>query len=275
MVRIITIASGKGGVGKTTITANLGIALSQQNQRVLVVDSDVAMANLSLLLGMQSSPITLHDVLLGESNVHDAIYEGPGGIHFIPSGLSIESYRRVDPERLEAVIREVADSYDFVLLDAPAGIEKSVMASLAAADEILLITMPNSPSVADVLKTKIVAQRIGSNPIGVILNFLRGEKGEISDEDIMKMLELPIYGMIPYDPEVRKSFMQENVAPVIIRKPESPASVAINKMAAKLSGVSVEMQPVKKKKEGFFARLFGFFKRKKKADAEEIKKETE
>ena len=273
MTRIITIASGKGGVGKTTITANLGIALAQRNQRVLVVDADVAMANLSLLLGMQSSPITLHDVLLGESSIHDAIYDGPGGVHFIPSGLSLESYRRVDPERLESVIKEISASYDFVLLDAPAGIEKSVMASLAAADEILLVTIPNSPSVADVLKTKIVAQRIGSRPIGVILNFLRGEKGEISDDDIMKMLELPIYGMIPYDPEVRKSFMQENVAPVIIRKPESPASVAIHKMAAKLSGVSVEIKAVKAKNKGLFARLFGFFKRKKKADAAEIKKE--
>ncbi len=274
MVRIITIASGKGGVGKTTITANLGIALAQMKFRVLLVDADVAMANLSLLLGMQSSPITLHDVLLGESNVHDAIYDGPSGINFIPSGLSMESYRRVDPERLEAVIRQVADNYDFVLLDAPAGIEKTVMAALAAADEVLLVTMPNSPSIADVLKTKIVSQRIGSNPIGIILNFLRGEKGEISDEDIMKMLELPVYGLIPYDGEVRKSYMQESVSPVLIRKPHSPASIAIKKMAAKLSGAKLEAGQLKPKKQGFFARLFSIFKKKKKASAVEIKNQT-
>jgi septum site-determining protein MinD len=229
------------------------------------------MANLSLLLGMQSSPITLHDVLLGESNVHDAIYEGPAGIHFIPSGLSIESYRRVDPERLESVVREIADNYDFVLIDAPAGIEKSVMAALAAAEEVLLVTAPNSPSVADVLKIKIVVQRIGSNPIGVVMNFIRGEKGEISDDDIMKMLELPIYGMVPYDSEVRKSFMQENVAPVIIRCPDSPASVAIQKMAAKLSGVSIEIRPTKKQ-GGIFSRLFGFLGRKKKSQRSRNKK---
>ena len=275
MARIITIASGKGGVGKTTITANLGIALVQAGQRVLLVDADVAMANLSLLLGMQSSPITLHDVLLGESNVQDAIYDGPGGVKFVPSGLSIESYRRVDSERLESVIHQIAENYDFILLDAPAGIEKNVMAALSAAEEVLLVTMPNSPSVADVLKTKIVAQRIGSKPVGVVLNFLRGEKGEITDEDIMKMLELPIYGAIPYDAAVRKSFMQENVSPVLIRKPQSPASVAIKKMAAKLSGVSIEIGKVKVEKPGFFARLFGIFRRKKKANVGEIKKETE
>jgi len=118
MTRIITLASGKGGVGKTSITANIGIALAQQGQRVLLVDADVAMANLSLLLGMQSSPITLHDVLLGEANSQDSIYDGPEGINFIPSGLSLESYKRVDSERLEAIISEVASNYDYVLLDA-------------------------------------------------------------------------------------------------------------------------------------------------------------
>lgn len=275
MGRIIAIASGKGGVGKTTVTANLGIALVQRGLKVLLVDADVAMANLSLLFGMQSSPITLHDVLLGESNVYDSIYEGPGGVNFIPSGLSMESYRRVDPERLEGVIKQVADNYDFVLLDAPPGIEKNVMAALAAAEEVLLVTMPDSLSVADVLKTKIVAQRIGSNPIGVVLNFIRGEKGEISDEDIMKMLELPIYGMVPYDAEIRKSFMQENVMPLVLRRPESPASVAIKKIAAKLSGVSVEITAPIQKKQSFVSKLLGIFKKKKKADTAEIKKETE
>lgn len=262
MVRIITIASGKGGVGKTTLTANLGIALAMRGKKVLLVDADVAMANLSLLLGMQSSPITLHDVLLGESSVRDAIYDGPQGIHFIPSGLSLESYRRVDSERLESVIKSVAGDYDFVLMDAPAGIEKNVLSALSACDEVLLITMPDSPSIADVLKTKIVAQRLNAKPIGVIVNFIRGEKGEVSIDDIMKMLELPVYGKIPYDDEVRKSFMQEKVSPVIIRRPEAPASGAIHKSAAKLAGLSVQFQPTKK--ESFITILLNkLFKKKK------------
>ncbi len=276
MGKIITIASGKGGVGKTTLTANLGIALSQAGQRVLLVDADIAMANLSLLLAMQSSPLTLHDVLLGESSIDDAIYDGPAGVSFIPSGLSLESYRRVDSERLEAVVREVAPSYDFVLLDAPAGIEKNVMASLAAADEILLITMANSPSIADVLKTKLVAQRLGSSPIGVVVNFKMDEKGEISNDDIMKMLELPVYGAIPYDPEVRKSFMQEKAQPVMLRKPNSPAAVAMRKIAARIAGVKPVVPSAKPSGEGFLSRLLGIFKRgKKRAGAGAIKKQTE
>ena len=276
MARIITIASGKGGVGKTTLTANLGIALSQMGKRVLLVDADIAMANLSLLLGMQSSPITLHDVLLGESAIDDAIYDGPAGSNFIPSGLSLESYRRVDSERLESVVRSVAEKYDFILLDAPAGIEKNVMAALAAADEILLLTVADSPSIADVLKIKLTAQRLGSNPIGVVLNLSTGEKGEIGSDDIMKMLELPVYGVIPFDPEVRRSFMQEKVQPVILRKPNSPASIAIRKIAAKIAGVKIESFYVQEKRKGFLSRLAGLFKRGKKTPkAAEIKKETE
>ena len=209
---------------------------------------------------MQSAPITLHDVLLGESNVEDAIYDGPARINFIPSGLSLESYRRVDSDRLAGVVKSLSEAYDFILLDAPPGIERNVMSSLAAADEVLLVTMPNTTSIADVLKTKLVAQKLGSSPIGIVINFSTGEKGEISSDNIMKMLELPVYGIVPYDPEVRRSCMQETVQPVILKRPDAPASVAMRKIAAKLAGLkSIEAESPGEKK-GFLSRLKSIFK---------------
>ncbi len=262
-MRTITIASGKGGVGKTTLTANIGIALAQQGFAVCLVDADIAMANLSLLLGMQSSPITLQDVLLGEASIEDAMYDGPAGVKFIPSGLSLESYRRVDSERLESVIRSVKSRYDFVLLDAPAGIEKNVLAALSASEEVLLVTMPESPSIADALKTKTMAERLGVKPIGVIINFVYGQKGEIQAQDIQKVLELPSFGMVPFDPEVRKSFMQEKVSPVILRVPQSPASKAIKMIASRITGVKFEEEKKESGLSRFFNSLFSIFKRKK------------
>jgi septum site-determining protein MinD len=90
------------------------------------------------------------------------------------------------------------------------------------------------------LKTKIVAERLGSKPIGIIINFVYGEKGEVSAEEIMKMLELPSYGSIPYDDEVRKSFMMETVKPVILHAPSAPASIAMRKIAAKIAGIAFD-----------------------------------
>lgn len=260
MARIISFLSGKGGVGKTTITANLGIALAKRSLKVCVIDTDVAMANLSLLFNMQAAPITLHDVLLGEATINDAIYDGPNGLKLIPSGLSLDSYRRVDVERIASVVDLIRNQFDYILLDCPAGIEKNVVAVIAASNETLLITFPDSPSVADVLKAKIMSQRIGSKSIGVIINNFRGEKGEIGKEDISKMLELPIYGVIPFDDEVRRSFMSEKSSPIILKNPKSPFSLAIQKIAARLTGMQTELKE-EKKKEGFIARILNLFKK--------------
>jgi len=257
MARVITVASGKGGTGKTTITANLGIALSKLGKKVLLIDADVAMANLSLILGMQSSPITLHDVLLGEAQVHDAIYDGPNGVQFIPSGLSLDNYKRVDSERLAGIVLQLNEKYDFILLDAAAGIEKNVLSALSASQETLLVTMPTSPALADALKTKIVAQRLNSKVIGVVINFVMSEKGEITKQEISSILELPVYGNVPFDAEVRKSFMQQKIAPVLLRKPDTPASVEIQKIASRLTGIKVPDAPVEQK--GFLSKLFSFF----------------
>lgn len=262
-------------VSNTSIVANLGIALAKRGISVCLVDADIAMANLSLLLGMQSSPITLHDVLLGESTIQDAVYDGPAGLKFIPSGLSLENYRRVDSDRLTSIIQSIAPKFEFVLLDGPAGIEKTVLATIAACEEVLLVTVPDPPSVADVLKTKIVSQRLGSKPLGVILNFVRGEKGEITKEDISRMLELPVYASIPYDDEMRKSFMREKVAPIILRAPNSPAAKSIYNLAARLAGIPVKEEAIAVQREGFFARLFKIFSRKDSTHAHGSSKNVE
>ena len=263
MGRSITIASGKGGVGKTTLTANIGLALAMSGQKVLLVDADIAMANLSLLLKMQNSPITLHEVLMGEAGIEDAIYQGPKGVDLVPSGLSLESYRKVDSERLKSVIQSLEDHYDFILLDAPAGIERNVLASLSAVKQVLIVTTPNSPSIADALKTKIVAQRLNAKPFGFILNMVREEKGELKREEVSKILELPCYGIVPWDNEVRKTFVQKDSKPVILRKPDSPAAKAIKKTALKLGGAKVEIKGEKGGREFFLTRILKkIFRRK-------------
>ncbi len=247
-------------LSNTSICANLGIALAQRGVSVCLVDADIAMANLSLLLGMQSSPITLHDVLLGEAGIHDAIYDGPNGLKFIPSGLSLENYRRVDADRLATVIKTIQPKFDFVLLDGPAGIEKSVLATIASTEESLLIATPDSPSIADVLKTKIVAQRLGNKPLGIVLNMVRFEKGEIGKDEVSRMMELPVYATVPYDDEMRHSFQRDKAVPVMLRNTQAKSSIEIQKLAARLAGLPVNFDE-NKTHSGFFGSIFGFFAR--------------
>ena len=154
MKRVIVVASGKGGVGKTTITANLGVALSTFGEETLVLDADVAMANLELILGMEGKSITLHDVLSGDASIEDAIYEGPGGLKVVPAGISLEGLRKIKLDRLEEALETILQDTDILLIDAPAGLEKDALASIAAAQEMILVTTPEVPSISDALRPR-------------------------------------------------------------------------------------------------------------------------
>lgn len=265
MGEIIAIVSGKGGVGKTTLTGNLGIALAELGYSVLMIDADLAMANLSLLMGLKTPPITIHDVLLGSAPAVDAIYDGPSGVKIIPAGLSISFYTRVDVERLVAITRDLQKKFDYILIDSPAGIEKNVIAAMSASTQILLVTEPTAPSVADAFKAKIVAQRLNQRVLGVIINKHSNTKGEISENEIMKMLELPSYGKIPYSEDIRESFLLKKIKPVLVHNPSCASANSFRSVARKISGkeVDTDIKPEKKKLfSGFFTALKNIFKKK-------------
>lgn len=265
MGEIIAIVSGKGGVGKTTLTGNLGIALAELGYSVLMIDADLAMANLSLLMGLKTPPITIHDVLLGSAPAQDAIYDGPSGVKIIPAGLSISFYTRVDVERLVAITRDLQKKFDYILIDSPAGIEKNVIAAMSASTQILLITEPTAPSVADAFKAKIVAQRLNQRVLGVIVNKHSNTKGEISENEIIKMLELPSYGKIPYSEDIRESFLLKKIKPVLVHNPSCSSANSFRAVARRISGkeVDTDIKPEKKKLfSGFFTALKNIFKKK-------------
>ena len=146
-----------------------------------------------------------------------------------------------------------------MLLDIPAGIERCALAALSAAEQTLIVTMPNSPSVADALKAKIAAQRLMSKPFAFMMNMVREEKGELKRDEISAILELPCYGVIPYDPDIRRTFL-ENTLPIVVRKSNSAAAKAIIEIANKLSGKEVNVHT--KKGPSIFSKLFSVFKKK-------------
>ena len=233
MERIITFASGKGGTGKTSVVANLGVAMAQRGHGVVILDADVAMSDLGLMLGLEGQKITLHEVLAGEARLSKAIVQGPGGVKVVPSGVSLNGIRKANLDRLREVVEELAKKSKFLLIDAPPGLDRDAITALKVGKEVVLVTTPDIASLTNAFRAKMIAEQLGVKPIGVVINMATGTKLDLREEEILSMLELPLLARIPEDPGVRRSAASGE--PIVIRHPRSPVSRAFKKLASKLA----------------------------------------
>jgi septum site-determining protein MinD len=264
MVKVYTIASGKGGTGKTTVSVNLGTMLAQLGKDTYLMDADIGMANVGLIIGLQDAPVTLHEVLAGKCNVNDAIYEGPAGLKVIPSGISLQGFQEADPDKIRDVMGEIVKRCEFLLIDAPAGISKDGVVPLAVADEVILVVNPELSSIVDALKTKILTEVVGGHVLGSIINRVDQDKSDIVIKKMEKVLGVKVLGVIPEDPNVRRASSAK--IPIVLKFPDSPASKAIRRIASDLVGVAYKEEVVVAKKEGFIDRFSkALFKKKPEA----------
>ncbi|MFA4861072.1 cell division ATPase MinD [Methanoregula sp.] len=264
MVKVYTIASGKGGTGKTTVSVNLGTMLAELGKVTYLMDADIGMANVGLLLGLQDAPVTLHEVLAGKGNIADAIYEGPAGLKVIPSGISLQGFQEADPDRIREVLTELVKRCEFLLIDAPAGISKDGVVPLAVADEVILVVNPELSSIVDALKTKILTEVVGGHIKGAIINRVDPDKTEVITRKMEKVLGVRVLGIIPEDPNIRRS--SSSKIPIVIRYPASPAAKAIRRIASDMIGVAYKEEETVVVKEGFIDRFTkALFKKKQKS----------
>ncbi len=254
MVVTYTIASGKGGTGKTTLSVNLGTMLASHGKETYIMDTDMGMANIGVVLGLENVPVTLHEVLAGKAGISEAIYEGPSGVKIIPSGISLQGFQDADPEHLRDVMKDIVNRCDVLILDAPAGINRDGVVPLAIADEVILVVNPELSSMVDALKTKIITEMIGGHIKGVILNRATLEKTDISVHKFEEVLGAKVIGLIPDDPNVRRATAYRT--PIVIKYPDSPASIEIKRIAAELAGVEFNEKSAKSgSEEKFLDRL--------------------
>ena len=135
---IITVASGKGGVGKTTTSASLAVALAKLGKKVLAIDGDISMANLGILFNMEKKKPSLHEVLSGEAEVKDAIYKHKTGVYVLPTSLSLDGYKKSDIDLLPDVVLEVVDDYDYIIIDSPPTLGNIMINTLCASDSVII-----------------------------------------------------------------------------------------------------------------------------------------
>ncbi len=251
MTRVITVISGKGGVGKTTTVTNLGLALMKMDKRVIILDANVTTPNLSLHLGIPFYPITLHDVLRGDADSSQAIYEHPSGLKIVPASLKTDDLVETNIEKLNRVMLNLLGRADIIIIDAAAGLGKEALSAVNVADEIIVVTNPELPAVTDALKTINVAKQLGTGVLGVVVNRYRGLKHELRIPDIESMLEAPIISVVPEDIAVPRSIAEK--IPVVKHRPTSRSAREFKKLAAKITG-----SDYMEKQGSLVERLFGW-----------------
>lgn len=249
MSRLITIASGKGGVGKTTTSINLGTALNSFGKQVIIVDANLTTPNIGLHLGAPIVPISLNHILNGKAKISEAVYEHDSGTKIIPSSLSINDLRNLDHSKLKEVGRKLRKMADIIIYDCAAGLGDEALAAMESADEIILVTNPEIPAVTDALKTSKMIEQMGKSVRGVIVTRHRKVKSEMKIQNIAEMLELPILGVVPEDKKVQSALSMKEA--LIHAHPKSKAAREYKKIAARLIGNENYSSP------GFFGRLFG------------------
>jgi flagellar biosynthesis protein FlhG len=246
--KIIAVTSGKGGVGKTFVAANLAAALARAGRKVLVLDADLGLANLDVVLNLFPK-ITLHDVFTGKHSLPDAILHAPGGFWVLLAGSGMVEYSRMTGEirdQLLKVINEVEPRFDHVLLDTGAGISDVVLYTVSLAGEVLVVVTPEPTSLTDAYATiKVLATTQGRRQVSLLVNqtrklgegrAVRQQLQQVIDRYVNPTLDSPLrldlLGEIPADSAVRECVQRRTL--MLEALPGAQASIAMVAVAARM-----------------------------------------
>jgi len=247
--RITAVTSGKGGVGKTFVSANLAAALARRGERVLVLDADLGLANLDVVLNLHPK-ITLHDVFTGKHRLEDAIVPVAGGFSVLLAGSGMVEYSRLTPEvrdQLLETIEAVTPRFDRVLLDTGAGISDVVLFTLSLAHDVLVVTTPEPTAMTDAYATiKVLAGSQARRDLLLAVNqtlkpgegrAIRNQLQLVIDRFVNPGLDAPVklefVGELPADPAVREAVQKRQL--LLEAYPGAPAAQAVLALAARVA----------------------------------------
>jgi len=242
-LRVLAVSSGKGGVGKTNIVANLAYAFAKRNKKVLVVDADLGLNNIDILLGLVPK-FNIGHVLSGEKNVEEIIIKGPAGIQLLPAGDGLQELTQLDGEKKIMLMQEldqVSNGYDFLIFDTGAGISTNVTYFCSAAHEILLIATTEPTSLTDVYALiKILHTVHAQEHFRMIINSVESEREAqlifrnltaVTDR-FLSNVSVEYLGCIRSDPNVPRAVRQQKAFMELY--PNSKVSHCVNQLAQKM-----------------------------------------
>ncbi len=246
--KVVAVTSGKGGVGKTFVSANLAAALAKRGLRVLVLDADLGLANLDVVLNLYPK-VTLHDVFTGKAKLEEAIIRAPGGFSVLLAGSGMVEYSRLTPEVRDDFLRIMSGlvpHYDIVLLDTGAGISDVVLFAVSLASEVIVVATPEPTSLTDAYATiKVLVGQQKRQTVRMVINqtarlgdgrAITVQLQQVLDRFVTtepgRAIKLVHMGDIPADPAVRQAIMRRQL--LIQSTPGSPAALAVTQLAQKI-----------------------------------------
>lgn len=263
--RIIVVASGKGGVGKTNLVVNMALTIGQLGHKTMILDADLGMANVDILLDLK--PVySLIDVINGKKELRDVILHGPYNLEVLPGGSCIAEIINLDRQQREELIARLSyleKETDFLFVDCSAGISNNVITFISAADQLVLVTTPEPTAITDVYSViKIVDKYCRLSSIGLIVNMAgSAEEGERIFQRLARVchnfleVKLLYLGCVNFDQHVQRAVI--DCSPYVLRYPRSPAARATQQIARHLLGVrKVEGPSGSGKDKNFLQRLF-------------------
>ncbi|UHA73919.1 MinD/ParA family protein [Paenibacillus sp. 481] len=237
--RVITVTSGKGGVGKSNFSINFALALQECGLRTLVFDADIGMANIDVLLGSRATVHLVH-VMQQRKSLQDIIQIGPRGLHYIPGGSGFTDLLDLPTEQLESFLQQMealADRYDVILFDTGAGLSKETIRFISAADETFVVTTPEPPSIADAYALiKVVSGMFSDTQFRLVINrAMDWNEGQQTANKLQSVaqqflkIELPTLGYLFDDPLVMQAVKKQ--MPFSLLYPDSIVSKQIRQLA--------------------------------------------
>ncbi|QIZ71773.1 septum site-determining protein MinD [Oxynema aestuarii] len=260
MSRIIVITSGKGGVGKTTCTANLGMALAKMGRNVAVIDADFGLRNLDLLLGLENRIVyTAVEFLAGQCRLEQALVKDKRQprLSLLPAAQN-RMKDAVTPEQMKQVVGQLTDKFDYILIDSPAGIEQGFQNAISGAKEAVIVTTPEIAAVRDADRVVGLLEANGVRRINLIVNRIKPAMIEANDmmsvDDVREILAIGLIGVIPDDEKVIVSTNRGE--PLVLAEENSCfARSAFENIARRIEGEQVDFLEIDAPKDGFFSWL--------------------